>query len=277
VPTQASIGWRGVLGCTREFAAWTAAPVIDLHSHVLPGLDDGARSIEDSLEILRVAEQDGVTVVAATPHVRADYPTTADAMERALNRLRRALSESGSRITVLPGGEIDATALVGLVPDERSRFGLAGNPSCLLVETPYRGWPLPFVEGLARLVDEGITPVLAHPERNDDVQREPQLVRRLVERGAVVQVTASSLTGALGRSSRVAARELLDLGLAHLVASDAHAPMLGRSSVGAARREIGDGRLWSWLTVDVPLALVMNRELPTRPNARKRRTLGRLL
>jgi protein-tyrosine phosphatase len=239
--------------------------VIDLHAHVLPGVDDGPRTWDESLQILRTMAADGVAAVAATPHVRDDYPTTAKTMERLVSELRARTAEAAIELDVLPGGEIALSELGRLDEDERRRFGLGGNPSCLLLEFPYYGWPLGLEETVARLVSEGTTPVIAHPERSAEIQAAPERLRAVVESGACVQLTAASLDGRLGRASRAAALALLERSLAHLVASDAHAPSLREAGLSGVARAAGDARLAHWLVELVPAALVAGSPLPPRP------------
>src|SRR5690349_16729026 len=204
--------------------------VIDLHSHILPALDDGARDLAEAIGIARAAEADGVRAIAATPHVREDYPTTPDEMHTGVRALRAALEAEGVRVDVLSGGEVALSEVPGLDLEVLRAFGLAGNPDFLLVETPYYGWPLAFHETVARLKGLGIVAVIAHPERNGDVQADPVRLETLVRAGALVQLTAASVDGRLGRRTRACAERLIDLELAHLVASDAHAP--GVRSIG---------------------------------------------
>ena len=239
--------------------------MIDLHAHVLPGVDDGPRTWDESLQILRAMAADGVTAVAATPHVREDYPTTAKTMERLVSELRARAAEAAIELDVLPGGEIALSELGRLDEDQRRRFGLGGNPSCLLLEFPYYGWPLALEETVARLVSEGTTPVIAHPERSAEVQAAPERLRPAVEGGALVQLTAASLDGRLGRGPRAAAGALLEGKLAHLVASDAHAPWLREAGLSGVARSVGDSRLARWLVELVPAALVAGSPLPPRP------------
>src|SRR4029077_5861212 len=104
----------------------------------------GARRHEDALGIPRGAVADGITAIAATPHVREDYPTTSDAMEGGVRQLSVALERAGIDLQLLPGGEISLEQLARLSTDDARRFGLGGNPTYLLLETPYRDWPLPF-------------------------------------------------------------------------------------------------------------------------------------
>jgi protein-tyrosine phosphatase len=249
--------------------------MIDLHSHILPGVDDGPATIEESLEIARRAAADGVRVIAATPHVRDDYPTSAETMERLVGEVRAAIHEADIPIDVRPGGEIAIDWLDRLSDDDVGRFGLGGSPRYLLVEFPYSGWPLSLHEWVFRLVTREITPVIAHPERNADVQRNPEELRPLVDAGALVQITAASVDGRIGRSSRAAAAELLDRGLAHLLASDAHTADVREAGLAGAVDALEDPDLARWLTLEVPMAIVTDAPVPHRPEAKKRRFLRR--
>jgi protein-tyrosine phosphatase len=247
--------------------------VIDLHSHVLPGLDDGPASLEESVELARAAAAAGVTCLAATPHVRDDYPTSPDAMERGLAEVRAAVAAADVDLELLPGGEIALGRLDRLTEDDLARFGLGGNPRCLLLEFPYRGWPLDLPDRVFRLVLGGFVPVLAHPERNDAVQARPERLADLVKAGALVQLTAASVDGRNGRRSREASRALLELGCAHLLASDAHLPSVRAVGFDAAVRALRSPPLARWLTVEVPQALVAGEPLPPRPDVSPRRRL----
>ena len=249
--------------------------MIDLHSHILSGLDDGAATPADSLELARSAVADGIHMLAATPHVRDDYPTEPGAMEAGVAALRAALGEAAIPLRLLPGGEVALDRLDRLSVGERARFGLGGNPSYLLVEFPYYGWPSDLGERLLRLQVEGVTPVLAHPERSADVQAAPERLESFVAAGILVQLTAASLDGRLGRHPRATSLALLELRLAHLVASDAHAPSVRAVGMTSAREAVGDVALARWLTEDVPAAIVEGAELPGRPERKRRFGLGR--
>lgn len=244
--------------------------MIDLHSHVLHDVDDGARTLEEAVEIARAAVAEGIEAMAATPHVRDDYPTSPDLMERRVAELREALGAEGVPLEILPGGEVAIDRLDGLSPDDLRRFGLGGNPAYLLVEFPYVGWPLVLPDTIFRLRTQGFIPVLAHPERNPEVQGNPARLRPLVDQGALVQLTSASLDGRIGRSSRAAGLELVELRLAHLIASDAHHPGIRAVGIGAAAEAVGDGDLARWLTRDVPAAIVAGDDLPERPESVRR-------
>jgi protein-tyrosine phosphatase len=245
--------------------------VIDLHSHVLPGVDDGARTLEESVELARACEADGVEVLAATPHVRGDYPTSAETMERLVEQTREALREAGVALELRPGGEIALDYLTRLGPDQLRRFGLAGNPRYLLLECPYAGWPLSLDSVVSSLQRDGITAVLGHPERNESVQAAPERLWAAVAAGALVQLTASSLAGGGGNAAKRAANELLDRELAHLVAGDLHVASGRRAGMREGAEALGDESLARWLTHDVPRAIVDDEPLPERPPRRPQR------
>jgi protein-tyrosine phosphatase len=240
--------------------------VIDLHSHVLFGIDDGPAELEGSLEICRAAAADGIEVLAATPHVRDDHITTAELMLARLEEVRVAV---GSTLSLVPGGEVALDELRRPLK-ELQRFGLGGNPEYLLVETPYVGWPLDIGERLFDLCVAGVTPVLAHPERNMEVQLQPELVEPLVASGTLLQLTAAAVDGRLGGRSQKCARTLIERGLAHLIASDAHEPSIRAVGLRAAADAVG-GELGRWLTDDLPRAIVEQRPLPPRPEQKRRR------
>jgi protein-tyrosine phosphatase len=245
--------------------------LIDLHSHVLPGLDDGARDLDEALAICAAAAADGTRVLAATPHVRDDYPTTPGAIEEALDALRAA----GPALDVVPGAELDLVELERS-DDELELYALGGRGGrWLLVEMPYFGWPLDFADRLFRLRVRGFRAVLAHPERNRDVQGRPELLDPLVAGGTLVQLTAASVDGRFGSDARRCARELIDRGCAHLIASDAHTAELRTAGLSGAAAQLGDRRLAWWLTVEVPGAILDGSEPPPRPEPRPRRRLFR--
>lgn len=253
--------------------------MIDLHSHILHGIDDGARSIGDSVEIARAALADGITTIAATPHVRDDWPTDVALMEERVEELRAELERERIALDLRTGGEIALEWLPRLSPEDLRRFGLGGNPRYLLVETPYYGWPLALPDRLLSLLADGFTPVLAHPERNAEVQTHPEALARLVEGGVLVQVTAASVEGRIGRRTRECALRLIDGALAHMLASDAHHASVREVGMSAAVEVLGHGALARWLTRDVPAAILADAPIPPRPPGSRRRKgwLGKLL
>ncbi|MDX6414482.1 MAG: protein-tyrosine phosphatase [Gaiellaceae bacterium] len=243
--------------------------MIDLHCHILPGIDDGAATMQSSLQMAREAVAAGVETIAATPHVRADYPTSAQTIERSVVVIGEALEAHRIPLEIIPGAELDLHFLSSLGDGELARLGLGGNPRLLLLEFPYIGWPSALATTLADLRARGLTVVLAHPERNAEVQAGPARLAPLVEAGTLVQLTAASIVGTLGASARAAALDLLDLQLAHLVAGDVHSAgsRVTRAELCAA---LGSEPLVEWLTREVPAAALRSSALPERPQRRRR-------
>ena len=230
--------------------------MIDLHAHLLPGFDDGVRSIEEARALAVTAAAGGVTTIAATPHVRDDYPTAAVRMERGVAALRADFAEAGVPVDVVTGGEVAFERLWQLDDDEVRRFTYGGAGRYLLVEFPYSGWPRLADQTVQLLAGTGIRTVFAHPERNDAVHDDPARLGPLVARGALVQLTAGSLTGLHGAPAREASRKLVGLGLAHVLASDAHGPHVPRATLADGVAALGDDELADRLTRRVPAAIL---------------------
>ena len=242
--------------------------MIDLHSHILPGIDDGVRTLDEACDLAYTAAVDGVKVIAATPHVRADHPTTVEMMEAGVAALRAELLAEEIDLQIVHGGEIDLGLLWAVPRDELRRFTLAQTGRYLLLEFPYRGWPLALNSSVSALVEQGITPLLAHPERNPEVQDRPTRLGELIAAGALAQVTAASLDGRLDRAAESTAKRLLELGLVHVLASDAHGPHIREVGLTAAVHRIGDDGLARYLTVEAPGAIVAGEPVPEFPQVR---------
>jgi protein-tyrosine phosphatase len=244
--------------------------MIDLHSHVLAGLDDGAQEIEGSVEMALEAAALGITALAATPHVRDDYPTTVDQMTEGVAHLRKVLLERRIDIEILPGAEISFDRLHLLDAEDLRPLGLGGSPNHVLVELPFFGWPLNTADELRRLRELGFTAVLAHPERNSSVQDSPHHLAELVQAGALVQLTAASITGGFGAAAARSSKTLLSAGLAHVIATDTHRAKGRGTSLAPALESLRDPALARWLTTDVPAAIVEGSRCPPRPVSHSR-------
>lgn len=241
--------------------------MIDLHSHVLPGIDDGAPTPEDSVALARAAAAGGVRTLAATPHLRSDHPTVR--LEELAGRcadLNARLGREGVPLEVVPGGEVDLEWASGASEEELrlASYGQAGG--YLLLETPYAELDESFEHRLGALGDQGFRILLAHPERNADLREDPARVAALVEDGMLVQVTARNLVAPDSPPSRAAALFVSE-GLVHVLASDAHAaegpaPPDLALGVAGARGLVGDRA--DWMVQQVPAA-VLAGELPPPP------------
>jgi protein-tyrosine phosphatase len=238
--------------------------LIDLHCHILPGLDDGARTIEESRAIARIAAREGVSAIAATPHVGRGFATTVEQMERGVAELNRDFAQQRIGVRVLPGGEIDLERLSTLTDEEIERFSFAQTGRYVLLEVPLIGWPLYLNRRIFELRSARVTPLLAHPERNLEVQRNPAILAAAANTGALVQVTAASLDGRLGRRVKQACERLLELELVHVLATDAHAPTIRTAGLASAVDALRDDGLARYLTDEVPAAIVAGESLPQR-------------
>ena len=233
---------------------------IDIHCHVLPDVDDGPRTMEASLEMLKVAAGDGISTIVATPH-RLDgvYDCSHEMVQRRLAELRRAASEAGIPIELLPGADVHLHEdLVELVRRDPS-LTLCGQGKYLMLEMPADSIPFEMPQMVFRLLVLGVVPIISHPERNARVRERPQQLLNLVRQGALVQVTAASLLGECGRRVRECTRRLLQHGAVHFIATDAHdaevrAPLLAEA-VRVCEEWVGTDETLK-LVVDNPRAAV---------------------
>jgi protein-tyrosine phosphatase len=242
--------------------------LIDLHTHVLPGLDDGPPTLEAALAMAAAAVAAGCTAVAATPHVDRRWSLSVDAIEAARATLVDALREAGVPLEVAAGGEIALDRLVDLDAGELARLAL-GATRTLLVECPLDPTAGDFTWPVRRLLEDGWSVLLAHPERSPAFQRDGGLLERLVDEGARAQVTAAALTGDYGSLPREAALSMLDANLVHVIASDAHDGGVRGPDVEPARLALAEMRpgligRWAWLTRVTPQAILSGMPVPAR-------------
>jgi protein-tyrosine phosphatase len=251
--------------------------LIDLHSHLLPGIDDGPPDLERSVELARAAAEQGTRVLAATPHLRGDFPDVyPDELASRCDEVRAAIRAAGVELEVVQGGEAGLTWALH-APEEDVRAGSYGaRGTDLLVETPYGSLADNFEQLLLSLADRGYRLLLAHPENNPTFQRTPERLRGLVERGVLLQVTARSLIRPdRRRGPRPLAEWLVGEGLAHVLASDAHSgrqlrPPALAVGVDAAARLVGEARA-RWMVDEAPAAVLAGEPLPEPPPAEARR------
>lgn len=211
--------------------------VIDLHNHILPGLDDGAADIAESLEIARQFVSEGVTAVAATPHLNpvAEARVERRMVERALQQVQEAVAREGIALEITGGHEVYLVPEVLPLLEEEQVVPLGGTKT-LLVELPFEVRPLYLDDLVFQIQLMGYSLILAHPERYRYVQREPTSLAPLVERGVTLQVTAPALLGEYGATVRQTAETLLQAGLVALAGSDRHHPGQLRSLALARER-----------------------------------------
>ena len=250
----------------------------DLHCHILPNVDDGAKSLDDAIEMARVAFEHGTGVIVATPHRRdvTENSSVGD-VEELLSSFNSRLEKEGIGLRVLKGMENHLDP--DLPGDLSSGRALPLNGSrYALVELPFFGYPNYVEDVLFKMQVQGLTPVLAHPERIEAFQKRPELLYTFVERGMLTQITAGSVLGHFGGKVRRLTHDLLRGGLVHLLASDAHFPNGSRSprlppGVEAAAVIVGPDKAKA-MVVDMPQAILEDMpvevEAPSQPVSARR-------
>jgi protein-tyrosine phosphatase len=241
--------------------------MIDIHSHILFEIDDGAKTLEESVEMCRTSARDGITTIVATPHAH-------DGVHRTHNReiLRQKVDELNAILNGAPrielGSELRFTHdVVNHLCNKKSAATLAGS-AYALIEFPHQVVPPGSERALFELMNNGIRPVIAHPERNVMLMAQPERFFELVELGALGQADTGSFTGQFGSRVREAAIVMLENGLLHFVASDCHNlrnRLPGMSvAVKAIAELVGEGYAQA-MAIDNPAAIVRDSSIPTRP------------
>lgn len=215
--------------------------LIDIHSHVIPGIDDGSSDMDESMEMLRAAARAGVTAVVATPHCFS-YPRSPRTPEIAcgLEKLKAAAASDSeaSKVELLIGAEIMLDPGVREVISSGGIPTIGGQGMYILVELPMLSVP-DYTEGtLFELKASGYVPIIAHPERNYELSQDLEMLQRLIYGGALIQLDAGSIVGAYGSAAERSALKILHSHMCHFVASDAHRPGAYSKLLPEARRRV---------------------------------------
>jgi len=240
--------------------------VVDIHSHFLPGLDDGARTIEDAVAMIEMAAADGTTHFVGTPHCNDRYPFSLDRNRALLEELR---ARTSARITLLSGCDFHLSYenVQAALTDPRT-FAL-NQGTYLLTEFDNFSIAPQMVDVFYQLRGAGLVPIITHPERNPILQKgDDKFLRKLAEMGCPIQVTAGSLTGRFGRLAKEVAGRLFRERLVHLVASDAHDTENRPPRMSEARALVEkeySAELAQALFVDNPGAIIESQPLPYFP------------
>lgn len=199
-----------------------ATIVIDIHNHILPGIDDGPQTEDEALELAKQAAANGITHIIATPHHQNGiYNNNASNIQYLVHQLNQHLTSRSIPITILEGMEIRLHEnLLSELPD--SLLSLAGSKKYMLIELPKNHIPHFTATIFFEMQLRGYIPIIAHPERNTVIRNDPNQLFELVNRGALVQVNASSIIGGRGRDLRKFSLQLCKNHLVHFIASDAH-------------------------------------------------------
>lgn len=196
--------------------------MIDLHNHILPGVDDGAGSLDDACDMARALLEQGVTTVCCTPHT-TEWATAGDekSVRQRVASLETSFSDRAIALPLLPGSEAHITPTLAADVAAHRIPSLNGSRYVLL-EFPYDSLPPSYERVVFELQAQGVRPVIAHPERIAPIADDPTILYELVRRGCLAQLTAMSLTGGFGSRIREVSELMLDHDLIHVVASDAH-------------------------------------------------------
>jgi protein-tyrosine phosphatase len=239
--------------------------VIDLHCHVLPGIDDGPESIEGSVALARAAANLGVRTMVATPHVSTRYPNSSQTIIDLASQLERRLAAEEVSLEILPGAELAVTRIADLEPEELARLRLGGGP-WLLIEAPLSVSAPDIGPAMTDLQRSGFRILLAHPERCPAYHRAPATLESLIQGGVLTSITAGAFAGRFGGRVRRFALDLTRAGMVHSVASDAHDRSQRPPGMTAELKQAGLGGLTDWLTREVPEAILRGSDIPRRPN-----------
>jgi protein-tyrosine phosphatase len=239
--------------------------MIDIHAHILPGVDDGAKDWTQSLQMARMAVEDGIRIMVATPHlfkgrtIDLSQVNDKEIILQLVTQLRRKLSEEQIPLEIIPGCDFPLTFESLKLLDDGRVLTINDANRYLLLELPDTSLPPAIEEICFHLQSRGITPIITHPERHLIMQETPYKLKRLVDLGCLVQMTGSSLTGWFGRRVKQISRQLVKLGYVHLLATDAHDPKerppLLREAVTELSRLVGENRAQAMVN-DIPEKII---------------------
>jgi protein-tyrosine phosphatase len=243
--------------------------LVDIHTHLLPGIDDGPVGLPDSIRMAQAAVESGIETMALTPHLRSDFPDVhIEEMAARCQSLREELAWAEIPLTIVPAAEVSLLWALDADDDtlKLATYGQRGTD--VLIETPHD------VTGLERLVGSvlarGLRVTLGHPERSPTLQRDPGRIEALREQGVLIQLNADALLGRRSSPLRKLGEQLCREGLVDAIASDAHRATSWRpvavlpSAVAAAEQLVGQARA-RWMVSDAPGAIVHGRDLPPAP------------
>lgn len=253
--------------------------IIDIHSHILPGIDDGAETLMEALLLAKAAADDGVTDIIATPHYgNGAFMNRAQDIREAVRDFNAELERNGIALTVHAGQEIRVHH--GMLDAwHRGELLTLADSNYILLEMPGSSVPPQMKAWIHEFRVLGLVPVIAHPERNLDIMDDPRLLEELVAQGAVAQMTTHSLLGAFGPKIRKTAWELCRLGKVHFLASDAHHPKKRsfrlREAYEAIRSELGEAAANTFY--GNPVKMMRCERVEAVPESRKRGWLSKFL
>jgi len=227
--------------------------VIDIHCHILPGIDDGPSDMQESIKMAEIAACDGITKIVATPHIKNTlHPVSS--IRNSIAQLNKKLVDLGISLEIIQGADVNAMLDTALL-----KGYTINNTQYILVEFPHTHLPNSMREILFKMMVQGYRPIITHPERNGSVLKDPRVLFELINGGVLAQITADSITGTFGVDIQECSRYLLKKNMIRFIATDAHSshhrkPILSQG-LKAAEKIIGKEKALKLVTVN-PEAVV---------------------
>ncbi len=214
--------------------------MIDIHTHILPGMDDGASDFEESVNMCIQAASDGTKTLILTPHFKSGFlENSRSKILKKTKKLKKRIKKQQIDLTLLPGSEVTLSPDLPVLIEENRIMTLNDGGRYLLLELPYQGVEVEKIKELVFQISvRDITPILAHPERYSYIQKDPEIMEELINQGVLSQITGSSLHGDMGFKSKETALYFLERGLVHFFASDAHNDFSRKPLLSEAAEEL---------------------------------------
>jgi len=253
--------------------------MIDLHCHILPGIDDGAKNMDDSIQMAEAAVEEGITHILATPHhMSHHWKNEKVEVVKLVGELQGELDIRNIELTIFPGQEIRVFGELLEEIDKRTIQFIDEQEQYLLIEFPTATVPTYTERLFFELQNKGIIPIIVHPERNHEIYENPEVLKNLVEKGALSQLTAVSYTGGLGNKIQKFSKQLIEADLVHFIASDSHnvtnRPFYMKEAKNRFKKEYGEEK---WRYFDQVTRKLVNGDVVTtsRPQSiKKKRFFG---
>ena len=223
--------------------------MIDFHSHIIHGIDDGAKSLDISLEMLKISENEGVEYICATPHfISEEFEITRESYVEKLNKLVMASREENLKIKILSGLEIYMHPNLPKLYKEKKIWGI-NDSEYLLVELPMGQFPIYTEDVFYELMLLGAKPILAHPERNIKIMKNHDLIVNLIKQGVLMQINSGSLFGDYGKEVKKTAQQFVKMNMVHILGSDGHNISSRKTKLKAAYEIVEDTNkvVYNWI------------------------------
>ncbi|MBF0395305.1 MAG: tyrosine protein phosphatase [Desulfobacterales bacterium] len=240
--------------------------MIDLHCHILHGIDDGPKTIEESLSMAKIAALDGIRTIVATPHtLDGVYLNSFDKINSEIEKFKQAILKEKVDIKLCIGADVHLCPhMIDKIKD-KSAITINNGMRYMLLEFPSMGIPEEAKNEIFSLKVSGITPIITHPERHLIIQKKPDILKKLIKMGALCQITASSITGGFGESVKQFTKKLLQNRMVHIIATDAHSsnhrrPILSLA-VEAASKILKSSKEAEAMVTTFPSAVIEGKSL----------------